>query len=108
MENLRVYPERDLAQVERAAPFTFHFEEEPILAYAGETIGAALMAAGITSLRSTRKHNKPRGIFCGIGICFDCLVIVDGQPDQRACLTPAQPGMVVRIQIGTGGVLDGD
>ena len=108
MENLRVRPEHDLAEVERSDPFTFRFEGRPISAYPGETIGAALMAAGIVTFRSTRRQQRPRGIFCGIGICFDCLVVVDGRPNQRACITAARPDMTVHIQIGTGEVTDGD
>ena len=42
------------------------------------------------------------GLFCGIGICFDCLVIVDGKPNRRACLELAADGMQVRTQEGTG------
>jgi aerobic-type carbon monoxide dehydrogenase small subunit (CoxS/CutS family) len=44
----------------------------------------------------------PRGLFCGIGVCFDCLVTIDGTPNQRACLVPAHPDMVVTTQLGTG------
>jgi hypothetical protein len=60
---------------------------------AGESVGAALTNAGIRSWRVTRKHGRPRGLFCGIGVCFDCLLSVDGVPNQRACLTPVAPGM---------------
>src|SRR5690348_16099876 len=108
MENLRVSPEHDLAHIVRSDPFTFSFEDQPVRAYAGETIGAALVAAGIVTFRHTRRQRKPRGIFCGIGICFDCLVVVDGRPNQRACITVALPGMAVYAQRGTGEVLDED
>jgi hypothetical protein len=76
-------------------PFHFQFEGRPIPAYPGETIGAALTAAGITGRR-------PRGVFCGIGVCYDCLLVVDGAPNQRACLTPARPDATVHIQQGNG------
>jgi predicted molibdopterin-dependent oxidoreductase YjgC len=108
MENLRVRPEHDLAQVERSDYFTFSFEGQPIRAYAGETIGAALLAAGLVTFRTTRMKQKPRGIFCGIGICFDCLIVVDGRLNQRACVTPARPAMAVHVQHGSGEVMDGD
>lgn len=68
----------------------------------GQSIAAALFEAGITSWRSTRGAGRPRGLFCGIGVCFDCLVVVDGLPNVRACLTPAAPGMAVTRQVGTG------
>lgn len=57
----------------------------------GQTIGAALLAAGIRTLRSTRFDGRPRGLFCGIGMCFDCLVVVNGAPPQRACVRTAAP-----------------
>jgi D-hydroxyproline dehydrogenase subunit alpha len=76
------------------AAFTFDGQRVPLLP--GQSIGAALVSAGIRSWRSTRKDDRPRGMFCGIGICYDCLVTVDNAPNQRACLTPARPGMQVR------------
>ncbi|MFE3198288.1 (2Fe-2S)-binding protein [Embleya sp. NPDC055664] len=57
----------------------------------GQTVGAAMLAAGIRSWRTTRFAGKPRGLFCGIGVCFDCLVTVDGTPSLRACLVTARP-----------------
>jgi len=62
----------------------------------GQTVGAALMSGGISSWRTTRRGGEPRGLFCGIGVCFDCLVTVDGQRDQRACLVAAREGQDVR------------
>ncbi|MEZ7132587.1 (2Fe-2S)-binding protein [Nonomuraea sp. AD125B] len=59
----------------------------------GQSVGAALVAAGIRDWRSTRKGGRPRGLFCGIGVCFDCLITVNGIPDRRACLTPAADGL---------------
>ncbi|WP_374984314.1 (2Fe-2S)-binding protein [Streptomyces fradiae] len=61
----------------------------------GQTVAAALVAAGRVAWRTTRVHRRPRGVFCGIGVCFDCLVTVDGAGGQRACLVPARPGMTV-------------
>jgi 2Fe-2S iron-sulfur cluster binding domain len=100
MPDLRVQPQYEIAGVERGEAFEFYFEGQPVQAYPGETIGAALTAAGITTFRTTRKSGKPRGIFCGIGICYDCLVVVDDTPNRRACLTPARPSADVRIQPG--------
>jgi len=68
----------------------------------GWTVGAALTAAGIRSWRTTRVTSRPRGLFCGIGVCFDCLVTVNGRPSLRACLLPAQPRDDVTTQSGTG------
>jgi hypothetical protein len=83
-------------------PQTFGFDGTEIPFVPGQSVGAALMAAGIRSWRSTRIAARPRGLFCGIGICFDCLVVADDRPNQRACLLPARPGLQVRTQEGTG------
>ncbi|MDT6987235.1 (2Fe-2S)-binding protein [Streptomyces lusitanus] len=82
--------------------FAMTFDGHPVEALPGRTIAAALWAAGITSWRTTRDGGRPRGVFCGIGVCFDCLVTVNGRPNQRACLVPARPGDDVRTQRGTG------
>jgi predicted molibdopterin-dependent oxidoreductase YjgC len=107
MPGLRVTSDNDIAGVDRGAPFEFFFEGEPVKAYAGESVGAALVAAGIMTFRSTRQSARPRGIFCGIGICFDCLVVVDGRSNARACVTLAAPGMRVHPQSGSAGDLYG-
>ena len=56
----------------------------------GQTVGAALVADGVVAWRSTRRGGRPRGLFCGIGVCFDCLVTIDGRSDQRACVALAE------------------
>ena len=81
---------------------TFRFDDADVSFARGQTVGAALTASGIRSWRLTRENGRPRGLFCGIGICFDCLIWVDGSANQRACLVPARDGMDVRTQIGTG------
>ena len=68
----------------------------PVTARPGQTVGAVLTDAGITSWRTTRKEGRQRGLFCGIGICFDCLVTADGVANQRACITPAREGMALQ------------
>jgi predicted molibdopterin-dependent oxidoreductase YjgC len=65
----------------------------------GQTIAAVLLSAGRRVWRRTQ-HGDPRGLFCGMGVCFECLVTVDGVDGQRACMTPAQPGM--QVQLATG------
>jgi hypothetical protein len=81
---------------------TFSFDGTEITAAPGQSVGAALIAAGHRSWRTTRHAGAPRGVFCGIGICFDCLVIVNGTPNQRACLIEVRDGDVVEPQEGTG------
>jgi hypothetical protein len=80
----------------------FEFDGRPVPFTDGQSIGAALVADGVRSWRTTRREGRPRGIFCGIGVCFDCLVVVDDVPNQRACLVPATPDLVVRTQEGDG------
>ncbi|MCH6468869.1 (2Fe-2S)-binding protein [Sinomonas terrae] len=74
---------------------SFTFNGRPVEASPGQTVGAALTANGITAWRTTRKGARPRGLFCGIGVCFDCLVTVDGAPNQRACLAEVRDGMAI-------------
>lgn len=63
----------------------------------GRTVAAVLMLeTERISWRQTRGGEAPRGLFCGIGVCFDCLVHVDGLTSMRACLVPAREGMVVQ------------
>jgi hypothetical protein len=80
----------------------FTFGDHEIPAEPGQSIGAALIAAGRRSWRTTRHGGAPRGIFCGIGVCFDCLVTVNGRPNQRACLIEASQGDRVEPQEGAG------
>jgi predicted molibdopterin-dependent oxidoreductase YjgC len=74
---------------------SFTFNGEPITCESGQSIAAALIAADIRELRSTRFEGEPRSIFCGIGICFDCVVMINGVAHQRSCLTEAKPGMKI-------------
>lgn len=66
----------------------------------GEPILAALLANGIKINRYTVKRHEPRGLFCGIGQCTDCAMIVDGRPNVRTCITPVREGMVIKTQDG--------
>ena len=79
----------------------FAFDGEKINAITGQSVAAALLAANQRALRKTRFNNNDRGVFCGIGVCFDCLVVIDGIANQRACLIEAKPGMRVQTQVGS-------
>ena len=79
----------------------FTFDGEKIVAITGQSVAAALLAANQRTLRKTRFNNYERGVFCGIGVCFDCLVVIDGITNQRACLIEAKPGMKVQTQVGS-------
>jgi len=77
-----------------ASPIRFTFDGQEIEALPGESIAAALSAAGILAFRETAK-GAPRGLWCGMGACWDCIVTVDGRAGQRACLVKAEAGMRV-------------
>lgn len=79
----------------------FTFEGHKITAISGQSIGAALLTVNQRILRKTRFNENERGLFCGIGVCFDCLVVVDGVGNQRACLIEVKSGMKVQRQVGS-------
>ncbi|PKM51241.1 MAG: dehydrogenase [Firmicutes bacterium HGW-Firmicutes-7] len=78
----------------------FEFDGKIVEGYEGEPISAALKAAGIMVHRHTAKQDSPRGIFCAIGRCSDCVMVVDGKPNIRTCVTPLTEGMKVQTQYG--------
>lgn len=92
----------DLAQAQPDPPFVITFDGRPVTALPGQSIAAALWAAGILAWRTTRVNGRRRGVFCGIGQCFDCLATVNGEPNRRACLVPARPGDAIITQEGDG------
>ena len=77
-------------------------EGKEITAFESDTVAAAMLAAGFTYMRITPVKEKQRGPYCMMGICFDCMVEINGVPDQRACQILVQPGMRVNIQVKTG------
>lgn len=83
------------------AEIKFYFNDQEVSGYIGQSVGAALLAHGDRILRKTRFNEKGRGVFCGIGVCFDCLVVIDGISNQRACITEIKAGMKVQTQVGS-------
>ncbi|MFI8526198.1 (2Fe-2S)-binding protein [Promicromonospora sukumoe] len=79
---------------------TIWVDGEAITGTAGQTIAGVLLGAGRRQWRTTHHDGAPRGVFCGIGVCFDCVVEVNGLRDVRACLRRAQDGDVVVRQGG--------
>ncbi|MBU2666166.1 (2Fe-2S)-binding protein [Actinoplanes bogorensis] len=67
----------------------------------GQTVAGVLMANGRLAWRTTRA-GRPRGVFCGIGVCHDCLVTINGLPDVRACQRRAVDGDTIATETGTG------
>ncbi len=92
---------RWLPRVERGERFEVQVDGRAVGAHRGETIATVLLAAGYRSFGHA-DNGAPRGLYCGMGVCFNCLVTVDGVAGVRACITPAQPGM--RIETGSAGV----
>jgi predicted molibdopterin-dependent oxidoreductase YjgC len=78
------------------------FEGHVITAVAGEPLIAALLASGVRVLRQMPRTGEARGGYCLVGRCPDCMVIVDGIPNVRACVTPVEDGMIVQKQRGLG------
>lgn len=84
-----------LSRTSGSATVAVTVDGESVHACPGEMVATVLLAMGRLTFRHTDRGHSPRGVFCGMGVCFDCLVIIDGQPNIRACLTPVQAGMVV-------------
>lgn len=90
----------------RGRRLTIHVDGRPLPAFEGETVAAALIAAGIGTLRHT-DGGQARGVFCAMGVCFDCLVTVDGVESTRACMTWVGEGMEVATRRAHGDAPDG-
>lgn len=86
-----------------AKPIALTVDGRPVEAQEGDMIAAALLRAGIRINRYTSKHHAPRGVFCGIGQCTDCVMIVNGRRNVRTCVTRVEDGMVVETQNRDGG-----
>lgn len=99
---MRVIEHPILDELDTSKTVTIYFNDQPIEALEGEPIASALMNAGIRAFRTTAKRQEPRGIFCAIGRCTDCMMIVDGIPNTRTCVTTVRDGMRVRTQEGLG------
>ena len=82
----------------RGKPLEFFFNGDPVQAYEGETIASALLASGHWVFQMTGKKNDSRGVYCNIGVCHSCLVVVDDKRNVRACQTPVSPGCRVERQ----------
>jgi predicted molibdopterin-dependent oxidoreductase YjgC len=77
----------------------FDLDGAPCQAFQGETIAAAMLAAGRAAFRHSPLRHEPRGLFCGMGVCFECVVTVNGVPNTRACVTPVEAGMTVETGV---------
>ena len=87
---------------DRGKELHFTFNGQPMTGCEGETIAAALHAAGVKVLAKSENLHRPRGFFCAIGNCASCQMTVDGEPHVRTCITLLREGMTVQTQEGKG------
>ncbi len=85
---------------EKGATLLLKVDGQEIRARDGDTVAAALLAAGIKHIRTTPVSGAPRAPYCLMGVCFDCLVTIDGVGSRQACLVPVREGMSVETQQG--------
>src|SRR5918995_5180477 len=81
-------------------PVEIIVDGESVVAREGDTVSAALLVSGLDVRRTTSVSGAPRLPYCMMGVCFDCLVTIDGVGNRQACLVPVQEGMRVETQVG--------
>lgn len=97
-----VPPARDPIRPHPAAAVEIEFEGRTYRGVLGQSIAGILLANNVIDWRTTSSNHAPRGLFCGIGVCFDCLVTIDGIVNLRACLEPVRVGMKIKRQQDPG------
>lgn len=83
-------------QSSKSKKITIFFEEKQIAAYEGESVAAALLCSGVKHIRTAPVSGTSRAPYCWMGVCFECLLEIDGQPNLQSCLIPVQEGMKIR------------
>jgi predicted molibdopterin-dependent oxidoreductase YjgC len=91
MENLRI------GSIKRKKQVTIHVNGKKIIAYKGETVLAALIAAGYKSLKKSKTIGETRGPLCGMGVCYECQVSIDGVQNRRSCMIEVEDDMEIGI-----------
>ena len=99
---MRILEHPILGTDDREDLVTIFIDGKAYKAKQGEVIAAVMLANGLRGHRHTSKLSEPRGIYCGIGQCTDCVMIVDGVTNVRTCVTPVAEGMVIESQYGFG------
>lgn len=87
-------PSRDEALV------TVYVENQPVQMRAHDSAAAAVLAAGLTPSRTTPANGSPRAPYCLMGVCFECLLEIDGIASQQGCMIAVREGMKIRRQLG--------
>lgn len=90
MDDLRI------GNIKRKERIKFTVNGEDVFAYKGETLLAALIAAGYKGTKKSPLNHEPRGALCGMGVCFECIVSVNGEPNIRSCMTEVEENMKVK------------
>lgn len=83
------------------------FDGKPLRVDAEQTVATALLGQGIITVRTSVVGNQPRAPYCLMGVCFECLVTIDGIQNRQACMTPVRDGMVISHQNGARAVEEG-
>jgi predicted molibdopterin-dependent oxidoreductase YjgC len=99
---MRIEEHPILGQFEKGAKIKFTFDGQPLEGFEGEPIAIALRSNDVVIHRYTTRRNEPRGVFCAIGRCTDCIMVVNGRPNIRTCVEPLKSGMIVETQKGRG------
>lgn len=94
--------EHPVLDFQRGNKVTFTFDGAPVEAFDNETVAVALHAAGVRALSHSIDLHRPRGLYCAIGNCSSCMMIVDGEPNVKICMELVREGMDVRTQHGKG------
>lgn len=87
------------ANIIRGKQLQVEVNGNPFIAFEGETVAALFAAEKLSAMRTTQE-GEPRGMYCGMGVCFDCLVVINGITNTRACMTWLQDGMKISTQMG--------
>ncbi len=104
---MRIEEHPILGTFEKGNKIQFTFDGQSMEGFEDEPIAIALRSNGVLIHRYTTRRNEPRGMFCAIGRCTDCIMVVDGKPNIRTCVEPLKEGMKVETQHGNGPDLSG-
>ena len=104
---MRIEEHPILGTFEKGKKIQFTFDGKSMEGFEDEPIAIALRSNGVMIHRYTARQNRPRGMFCAIGRCTDCIMVVDGKPNIRTCVEPLKAGMEVETQHGNGPDLSG-
>ncbi len=99
---MRIKEHPILGRLKDKKKISITFDGKKLTALKGEVILSCLLANEIYINRYTKNFSEPRGMYCGIGLCSDCMMIVNGIPNVRTCVTSVEDGMIVETQMGTG------